>query len=346
MSKPKLQYFDAGGRAESIRMCCYLGGLDFEDDRIPLDVFPSRKATGEFPLGSVPVWIEDGEKFCTSNTILRMVGMRTGMYTTVPETAWMIDSSLEAVEDVYNNVAPYIIALMSGGEIPQDAKDKTCLFVDKTCALIERRLSSHGKAFVAGTDTPTIADLKVSSHYFDFLLNPMMPIPAADRALFLGCIDKCPAAKRYLEVTMKGVLANYCKMRMDQMKAAAPAQAAPATQKPCVMYFDLYARAEAMRMTLAYAGVDFEDKRLSFEQFGAMKASGELPSGQLPLYIDENGKKYNQNCAILNMLAKKHGLRPSDPERCFTVDWALETLNDALSSGIASMKLGLSLIHI
>ena len=40
-------------------------------------------------------------------------------------------------------------------------------------------------------------------------------------------------------------------------------------------------------MLLNYAGVEFEDKWLSKEEFGKMKASGELPSGQVPIYVDE-----------------------------------------------------------
>jgi len=38
---------------------------------------------------------------------------------------------------------------------------------------------------------------------------------------------------------------------------------------------------EKVRLTLSVAGVPFEDKRVQFSEFGAMKAS--LPNGQLPV---------------------------------------------------------------
>ena len=40
---------------------------------------------------------------------------------------------------------------------------------------------------------------------------------------------------------------------------------------PTLYYFDLYGRGEPMRMLLSHAGVQYEDKRLTSEQFMAMK---------------------------------------------------------------------------
>ena len=57
---------------------------------------------------------------------------------------------------------------------------------------------------------------------------------------------------------------------------------------PKLYYFDqLYAKGEPIRFLLHYAGVKFEDVRLSWEEFGKMKKNGELPNGQVPLYVDE-----------------------------------------------------------
>ena len=55
-------------------------------------------------------------------------------------------------------------------------------------------------------------------------------------------------------------------------------------------YFGVYARAEPVRMLLAHAKVEFEDERITFEQWGALKAT--MPNGQLPVW-EENGKKFN-----------------------------------------------------
>ena len=59
-------------------------------------------------------------------------------------------------------------------------------------------------------------------------------------------------------------------------------------------YFDLYGRAETVRMILTRAGVAFEDVRMTPEQFGEMKASGKLPHGQVPaLELDDELCSFN-----------------------------------------------------
>ena len=87
-AKPSLTYFEFGGRAEPIRMLCALKGIQFTDERLSQEAFGARKATGEFPMGSMPVWKEDGETYFQGGAILRMLGIRTGMYSKDPATAW------------------------------------------------------------------------------------------------------------------------------------------------------------------------------------------------------------------------------------------------------------------
>ena len=47
-------------------------------------------------------------------------------------------------------------------------------------------------------------------------------------------------------------------------------------------YFNLRARAEPIRAALTVAGIPFEDVRYTFEEWGAVKASGKFPLGQVP----------------------------------------------------------------
>ena len=82
-------------------------------------------------------------------------------------------------------------------------------------------------------------------------------------------------------------------------------------------------------MLLAKAGVQYEDKRIEFSEFKALKESGKLPAGQVPLYDDGKGRVMNQSFAILRKLGREHGFySDSDVEECFEVDWALETVTD------------------
>ena len=87
-STPTLCYFEIAGRAEPIRMLCALKNITFTDERVTQEDFGKRKGTGEFPMGSMPVWKEDGMTYFQGSTILRMLGMRTGMYSADPAIAW------------------------------------------------------------------------------------------------------------------------------------------------------------------------------------------------------------------------------------------------------------------
>lgn len=70
-------------------------------------------------------------------------------------------------------------------------------------------------------------------------------------------------------------------------------------------YFDARGRAETVRLVLAYAGVEYEDKRVTGEEFGALKPS--LAYGQLPV-MTVDGKELAQSITMARYLAKEHGL--------------------------------------
>ena len=66
-------------------------------------------------------------------------------------------------------------------------------------------------------------------------------------------------------------------------------------------YFDVYARAEPLRMALSYAKVDYEDIRVTREQFAKMKEEGKLEFGQLPV-IEKDGKFFGQSSSLLRFI--------------------------------------------
>ena len=60
MAKLKLTYFDFhGGRGEPARLALSIGGIPFEDDRVPPSEWGSRKA--HTPFGALPVLEKDGQ---------------------------------------------------------------------------------------------------------------------------------------------------------------------------------------------------------------------------------------------------------------------------------------------
>ena len=71
---------------------------------------------------------------------------------------------------------------------------------------------------------------------------------------------------------------------------------------PKLYYFDLYGRAEPLRMAMVYCGVQFEDVRLTGDSFKTLKESGSLEFGSVPMLELDDGTKLVQGGAILEYL--------------------------------------------
>ena len=77
MAKVKLSYFDfQGGRGEPARIALSIGGVAFEDDRVPPADWLRRKA--DTPFGALPVLEVDGQIVAQSNAINRYGLRRPG----------------------------------------------------------------------------------------------------------------------------------------------------------------------------------------------------------------------------------------------------------------------------
>jgi len=163
MSKPKLTYFPFGGRAETIRLALFIGGIDFEDERIPPPEFGARKAAGAFPLGAIPVLEVNGTVYCQSMAILRYAGKLTGLYPTDPLEALAVDQILDTTAEIGALISPSIRE--------QDADKKLALRkelvenADKLPKFLAglNKLTGTGN-YVAG-DKLTIADLALVSSW-------------------------------------------------------------------------------------------------------------------------------------------------------------------------------------
>jgi glutathione S-transferase len=77
-------------------------------------------------------------------------------------------------------------------------------------------------------------------------------------------------------------------------------------------YFDFPgSRGEECRLALHLAGVPFTDRRVTRDEWPAIKA--ELPFGSVPV-LDVAGRGRLTQCnAILSFLGREHGLLPADP---------------------------------
>ena len=98
---------------------------------------------------------------------------------------------------------------------------------------------------------------------------------------------------------------------------------------PTLVYFGIQGRAQSIRYLLAYKQVAFEDKRLSFEEWGPAKAAGTYGAGNsVPVWVEDDGTVKNQGNAILHYLAHKHGLNCATAEEQYELNWFYETGND------------------
>jgi len=100
-------------------------------------------------------------------------------------------------------------------------------------------------------------------------------------------------------------------------------------------YFDAMGAAEPLRLIFHAAKVDFEDVRISREQWPSVKAT--IPSGQVP-YLEtpdsKPGEGLSQSAAIGRYLSRKYGFYPKDAEKVYKCERAYELLRDVMTEGM------------
>ena len=97
--------------------------------------------------------------------------------------------------------------------------------------------------------------------------------------------------------------------------------------KLALEYFNAQGRAEVARAAFWIGGVEFDDVRISHEQFAANKAAGKYPRGQVPV-LSVDGEVIPQSSAIVRYAATRAGIHPTDPLLALRVDSYNESIND------------------
>ena len=88
---------------------------------------------------------------------------------------------------------------------------------------------------------------------------------------------------------------------------------------PTLHYFDAYGRAEVIRLLLVHSKTPFTDHRLTFEEWGQVKATHFSEFNQLPR-MDIDGLELTQSLAIFRYLGVKLGYVPADPALQYQID--------------------------
>jgi len=93
-----------------------------------------------------------------------------------------------------------------------------------------------------------------------------------------------------------------------------------------VTYFDIDGgRGEPVRIALHAAGIEFEDVRWSFPEFGANRAAARF---QAVPFLTIDDEVVTQSNAISRYVGKQCGLYPEDPKQAMYCDEVMEALED------------------
>lgn len=102
-------------------------------------------------------------------------------------------------------------------------------------------------------------------------------------------------------------------------------------------YFDIHGgRAEPARLAMHIGGIAFEDHRIGFQEFGAMRSS--FPFKRVPV-LDVDGVELSQCNSINRYVGKLAGLYPSDPLQAAFCDESMDAVEDIVSQAVTTMAI-------
>jgi prostaglandin-H2 D-isomerase / glutathione transferase len=157
MSKLKLTYFDFdGGRGEPARLALRIGGVAFEDNRIPAPEWPKQR--DQTPFRALPVLEVDGKAITQSNTINRYVGKLAGLYPKDDWQAALADEVMDAAEDLGSRLGATIA--MGDAEKKKVREALAADALPRHLETLAARLTAAGGEYFADKRL-TVADLKV-----------------------------------------------------------------------------------------------------------------------------------------------------------------------------------------
>lgn len=97
--------------------------------------------------------------------------------------------------------------------------------------------------------------------------------------------------------------------------------------KLTLTYFDFDGgRGEPARLALTLGGIAFEDRRIGFKEWGALR--DQAPFRALPT-LDVDGKRISQSNSINRYVGKLAGLYPKDDWQALLCDEAMDAVEDA-----------------
>jgi len=157
MAKLVLTYFDFdGGRGEAARLALNIGGIAFEDKRIPGKDWPAFR--DKTPFRAMPVLEVDGKGITQSNAINRYVGKLAGLYPKDDWQAALCDEAMDAIEDISTRIGN---TMQLGPDEKKKAREELAAgHIARYLEQLQQRLKAAGAEYFADKRL-TVADLKV-----------------------------------------------------------------------------------------------------------------------------------------------------------------------------------------
>uniref|UniRef100_A0A914W7L0 glutathione transferase n=1 Tax=Plectus sambesii TaxID=2011161 RepID=A0A914W7L0_9BILA len=199
----KLDYFNIGGRAESIRHIFAQAGVEYEDFRIDLkQQWPQLKSN--YPNGQVPVLEVDGKPLAQSFAIGRFLAKKFGLAGKDDWEAAQADMYIYGLEDVLTKMSPLLGAILFGQGDKDDelAKIKPTV-LEPFLIKYERNLKDNGGQYFVGKEL-TWADIAIAD-FIDRLTWIDAHILDGHSSLkeFVHRIHNLPNIKKHIEARPK-----------------------------------------------------------------------------------------------------------------------------------------------
>lgn len=104
-------------------------------------------------------------------------------------------------------------------------------------------------------------------------------------------------------------------------------------------YFDIEGAGEPIRLALLLAGVEFEDCRIKFPEWGDLKAS--TPYGQLPVMEVDGGEMKAQSGAMLRYCGTLGNKSLYPTEKLYEIEEALGVIGDLNNAFMPGLYMGM-----
>ncbi|CAH2246219.1 jg3690 [Pararge aegeria aegeria] len=312
MPKTVFYYFPAKAMGEPVRLLLAYGGEEFEDKRVKMEDWPSVKPS--MPFGQMPVLEIEGKKYAQSIAIARYLGHKHHLAGDCLEEALEIDQNVDYLNDLRNEASSVYYEQDEAIKAKKHEENVQAEYPNSLDKLDDIFKKNNGHL---ATGKLTWGDF-VFAGVFDYL-KVMLRMPDLEQRYpsFKQVIDNVyavPTVKAYKATSFSLVarLFNDFTLKRTMPKIA-------------VYYFPLKALGEGIRLLLAYGGEEFEDCRITKEEWADVKPT--MPFGQMPI-LEIDGKKYAQSSAIVRYLGRKYGLVGKNIEEDFEIDQNIEFFTD------------------